>query len=413
MLYTFRMTFAKCNLMKINSNKLNLGLNLENTITSSILDYQTNPVQSYTTSIRYVIIEPPRYGYLFSAESKYIMRYEDSFSQEDISSRYVKYKLYRKSYSDINDITKFVIMAPGCKNITGNLTIVYEPSSQVKSSVNVALKPIQVEEGTVHKITKFVLNVEYSDITDLIFNVTRLPSNGILQVVYDNVIRNSTNYFTLSELHNGQLNYVHDDSETENDQFDFMAISSEEENFEYVNTFIINILLKNDNEPIRIIDNIFHVVVGGQKYITGDDLRYEDKDLGTKDTDIIYACREISNGEIYNSKNSQENITTFTQADLNNKMVLFKHKGSEYGKMKFSIHDGQFYSVGILEIQASAPFVHLITNKKLIVQHGKSAPITIQHLFYTTNLFATDADVVYEVIKKPTSGRIIYISKVR
>lgn len=406
------MTFAKCNLIKINSNILNLGPNLENTIISSTLDYQTNPVRSETTSIRYVIIQPPKYGYLFSAVSKYIMRQEDSFTQEDISSSYVKYKLYRKSYSDINDVMKFIVMAPGCKNLTGNLTIFHEPLLQIKSSVNVVLKPIQVEEGTSHKITKSVLNVEYSDITNLKFNITKPPLHGIIQVVYENIVRNATSYFTIKELYNGQLNYIHDDSETEYDEFDFMAISSEEENFEYVNRFIINILLKNDNEPIRVIDKIFHVVVGGQKYITGDDLKYEDKDLGTQDINIIYTCREISNGEIYNSKNVQENITTFTQADLNNNLVLFKHKGSEYGKMKFSIHDGQFYSVGILEIQASAPFIHVSTNKKLIVQHGKSALITAQHLFYATNLFATDEDVVYEVINKPSSGRIVYDTKV-
>lgn len=408
------MTFAKCNLGRINTNKLNIGSNLESTITSLMLDYQTNPVRSDTTSVRYVIVDPPKYGHLFSSISKYVMRYQDSFTQEDISSKHLKYRLYRKSYSDIKDVIKFIVTAPGCKNVTGNLTILHQPSQQTRSNVNVLLKTIQVEEGSLVKIIKSFLNVEYNDITSLIFNITKLPSHGILQVLYENVIiRNATNYFTLNELYNGQVYYVHDDSESEKDYFDFVALSSEEENFEYANTFYINVLLKNDNEPVRVIDKVFHVVVGGQKYINGEDLKYEDKDIGTQDFDIVYTCREISNGDIYNSKNPSQNISTFTQADLNNNLVLFKHRGSEYGKMKFSIHDGQFYSVGTLEIQASAPFIHVITNKKLLVQHGKSAAITSQHLVYTTNLFATEDDVVYEIINKPISGKIIFESKVK
>lgn len=413
MQYTFRMTFAKCNLIKINSNNLNIGSNLESTILSTTLEYQTHPVKSETTSIRYIITQPPKYGYLFSAVSKYKMRNQDSFTQEDILSKYVKYRLYRKSYSDIEDTINFIVIAPGCKNVTGNVTIIHQPSQQVRSSINVMLKRIQVEEGSKLKIAKSFLNIEVTDIINLTFNVTKLPKHGILQIFYNEIIRNATNYFTLNELHSGQLYYVHDDSETRQDQFDFMAISSEEDNFEYVNTFSIDISLKNDNAPVRVIDKVFYVVVGGQKYLTGDDLKYEDKDLDTQPTDIVYSCREISNGDIYSTKNPSQNISKFTQADLNKNFILFKHRGSEYGKMKFGITDGQFYLMGNLEIQASAPFIQVTTNKKLVVQHSKSSILTSQHLTYSTNLFASDEDVIFEVINKPTAGKITHNNKVK
>lgn len=168
--------------------------------------------------------------------------------------------------------------------------------------------------------------------------------------------------------------------------------------------------MKNDNGPVRVVDKVFHVVVGGQKYLTGDDLRYADKDMDTQPADLVYSCREVSNGDVYSAQNAVQNISMFTQADLDGRRVLFKHRGSEYGKMKFGVTDGQFYATGTLEIQASAPFIHVAAGRKLVVQQGRFSALTPQHLQYTTNLFAADADVVYEVMGKPSAGRVLYSS---
>lgn len=407
MLFTFRMTFAKCNLVQVNLKTLQLNSSWEESLKVEQLLYQTEPVPSPATSINYIIMESPQYGFFFSAVSKYRLRLHDSFTQEDISFGNIKYKLHRKSYSQVLDSAMFTVTTPACKNVTANFTIIYTPSRENLSKVDVVLRRLQVEEGGRGSIGTTHLDINTDIASELLFNVTQGPSHGMLQVIKNGNIRNKTTFFTLTELHGNQLYYLHDDSENGHDSFKFMALSREEENFQYVDTFHIDIVLKNDNSPVRVVDKVFHVVVGGQRLLTGQDLRFEDADLNTSPKDIVYNCRELPNGEIYNAKRPSQKLEEFTQADLNEGHVLFKHKGPEYGKVRLWVTDGQFYVNGILEVQASAPFIRIMTNKKLIVQQAKMGIFTPQHIAYVTNLFATDQDVVYEIITKPNYGKII------
>lgn len=340
------------------------------------------------------------------AVSKYHMRVQDTFSQEDISSNNLRYELFRTSYSMVEDEVLYTVMAPGCKNLTGNLSVVHHPTNETLSKVQALLKRLTVEEGGRINIGSSHLNIWIDFVTDLLFNVTTLPVHGMLQIDRNGSTQNATNFFTLSELRSNQLFYLHDGSETKHDSFTFLAMSPSED-FQYSGSISIDIILKNDNGPIRTVDKVFHIVVGGKRLLTGDDLRYTDADLDTKSSEIVYTWREIPNGEIYNSSNPTAKLSQFTQDDLDNKRVLFRHKGPEYAKLKLWVTDGQFYTNGVLDVQASAPFIHVFTNRKLVVQQGKSAVINKDHLFYATNLYAFDKDVVYEVIAKPAFGKIV------
>lgn len=399
-------------LHKTKSDTLVLNASSEAVITLPHLEYQTEPLKSATTSIIFQIIQPPQFGYLFFGVSKYRMRTGDTFSQEDLSSSNLKYRLHHTSYSIVQDAVFYTVNAPGCKNITGNISIIYYPSNDLLVKVRVTTERLHVEEGAKVSLGLSHLNIQSSFVTDLVFNITQPPEHGILQIDTNGNVENGTDVFTLYELRSGQIFYIHDGSESRHDSFKFLALSGDVD-FQYVGLFYIDILLKNDNSPVRTIDKLFHVVVGGKRLITGDDLKYSDADIDTKPSDIVYTSREVSNGEIFNIDDLSTRITQFTQEDLDSRKILFKHTGSEYGKIKLWITDGQFYVNSALEVQASAPFIHVFTNKKLIVQHGKTARITEEHLSYKTNLYAFDADVIYEVVAAPTFGRIVNSAKLK
>jgi hypothetical protein len=44
---------------------------------------------------------------------------------------------------------------------------------------------------------------------------------------------------------------------------------------------------------------VFQIVMGGERLLTGRDLRYSDADIDTQPTDIVYTRRGIPNGGIY------------------------------------------------------------------------------------------------------------------
>lgn len=390
----------------VNKKNLQMIENSETVISIDQLSYETKPMKALT-SINYVISKAPQYGYLFSPVTKYRMRACDMFTQEDVASHNVRYRLFQKGYSDVEDDFSFVVLSPGCNNVTGNLTIKYAASMEDKSKVNVNLRPLEVDEGQIAIVDPSHLYLHTDFVSDLTYNITVKPKHGFLQISKGEILRNNTNQFSLNELKNNLVNYIHDGSETQSDSFMFLALSTNEDNFQYVGHFDFKISLKNDNSPVRVVDKVFHVVVGGERPLTDKELKYTDEDLGTPMSSIVYTCRESTNGYFYNVNSKGDKITDFTQEDLDNDKIVFKHKGPEYGKVRLWVTDGQFHVNGVLEVQASAPFIRVIMNKKIVVQHGKMVVITNEHLMYSTNLYAFDGDVYYEVMNKPMFGNVI------
>ncbi|XP_056646513.1 chondroitin sulfate proteoglycan 4 [Diorhabda sublineata] len=405
-LYTFRIIFARCTLQKLKLKNMHLKEEWETRISINDFAFETKPPKP-PTSIQYVLVEPPRYGYLFSAESKYKLKSCDTFTQEDIISHNVRYKMYQKPYSQVEDAFIFIVLSPGCNNVTSNLTIIYIPSKDDQTKVTVKLKPLQVEEGTSILIDQSHLSFQAQFLSNVTFNITENPRHGFLQKTVNDFKANYTKYFTSEDIKDNMISYIHDNSETKTDSFTFMALSLSDEVFQYVGNLSIKVILKNDNSPVRVIDKVFHVVVGGEKLFTGKDLKYVDSDLDTPPSAIVYTCRDFSNGYFYNTANSNIKITEFTQDDLDNNRITFKHKGPEFGKVRLWVTDGQFHVNGILEIQASAPFIHVSMKKKIIVEQGRIVTITSDHLSYSTNLYAYDKDVLYEIVNKPIFGKIV------
>lgn len=309
-----------------------------------------------------------------------------TFTQQHIDTDQLWYRLHRRAYSHIQDEFTFVVGATECENITGVMTIRHTPGTlttdRTEGRVHTTLERLQVTEGSRMVIPTTHLNFRTDAVTNLIFNITHLPKHGKIEVINDilKVMRDNTTYFTLEELNSDRVYYAHDDSESRHDSFHFMALSPEPEDFQYVGVFHIDIILKNDNSPVRANDNVFHIVHGGARLITARDLSYTDADLDTKPSDIIYTVqryiKDPPNGGIFRADNPSEQIAQFSQDDINKNLVLFKHQGKEYGKMAFWISDGLFDVNGNLEIQASPPFIRMYPTNGSIVENGKAVVIT-------------------------------------
>lgn len=369
---------------------MNEELALNNTreafISSQHLKFKTKPLVIPSDRIVYTILKPPKYGILHLSSGKHHLQTHSTFTQQNIDSDQLWYRLHRRAYSHVQDEFSFVVGATECENITGIMTITHIPGlfnfEHSPNRVHTTLERLQVMEGSRMVIPATHLNFRTDSVTNLIFNITHLPKHGKVEVINDmlKILRDNTTYFTLEELNSDRVYYTHDDSESRHDSFHFMALSPEPEDFQYVGVFHIDIILKNDNSPVRVHNNVFHIVHGGARLITSQDLSYIDADLDTKPSDIVYTVqrspKDPPNGGIFRADNPSEQIATFTQDDINKNLVLFKHQGKEYGKMAFWISDGLFDVNGNLEIQASPPFIRMFPTNGSIVENGKAVVIT-------------------------------------
>ena len=107
----------------------------------------------------------------------------------------------------------------------------------------------------------------------------------------------------------------------------FFLILGRGHDFQYVGVFHIHVILKNDHTPTQVVDKIFQVVENGQRLLTNQDLLFVDNDIDTLPINIKYSHHALPNGELVRADTPTEPVFEFTQEDLNERRILFKHIG--------------------------------------------------------------------------------------
>lgn len=74
-----------------------------------------------------------------------VLRKNDSWTQKDIFENRLAFRLYRSTFSEVEDSVKFTVSAPQCQPIEqSSLILKYYPSKEQVNEVIVNLKPVQV-----------------------------------------------------------------------------------------------------------------------------------------------------------------------------------------------------------------------------------------------------------------------------
>jgi len=146
-------------------------------------------------------------------------------------------------------------------------------------------------------------------------------------------------------------------------------------------TFIINIVLCNDNPPQRAVDVPFHVVDGGGRVLDVDDVAYTDPDVDFDTAQLEYEWRDISNGQLVLAHNRAVPVYLFSQRELADGVVYFQHRaGSGDANTTIWVGDGVHSVTGTLEVIASEPFIRAGNGTSLIVEPGKRVALTPANL---------------------------------
>ncbi|GFR30934.1 chondroitin sulfate proteoglycan 4 [Trichonephila clavata] len=418
--YDFRITFIAINLKQICNSDLQLNRKIEGIISDTELKFETYPIATSSEHITYTLKSIPIYGNLIifrtsDSDSRHKkLEIGSTFTQHDIDSKKLKYKLHRRSYSSMQDMFVFTVSSSGgAISKETEFKIKHEPGDVEAVIIN---EKVTVLEGGTSKIGPSELHIEIPSKAEIIYNVTTPPKHGILRKLspdHNEIEVDSVNVVTSSEIMQSRLVYVHGDSENERDMFHFIASTADSnaESFVYYGTVHIHVIMKNDNPPIREVDKVFHVVLDGEKKLTGIDLKYVDPDIDSTPADIQYTRREIPNGALFHIEDMSTQVYQFTQVDLDSGKIKFRHSGPPYGKAVLRITDGKFYATGILEIQASKPYINITQNTGLVVKRGENGLLTASNLTVETNLDADSYDITYKITSSPKYGEILLNGK--
>ncbi|XP_029860293.1 chondroitin sulfate proteoglycan 4-like [Aquila chrysaetos chrysaetos] len=345
------------------------------------------------------------------------LKKDSVFSQKDITDQKVAYEVISRYHEDNRDSFRFLIST---KYVESNL---YDFEVYIKSDFrNIILtnNGLTVTEGEGELITSTKLFVQTLDNKTFQYKVAQFPKHGKLKLInFSGSFKSNDNLttFTNKDITDKRLMYVHDDSETVFDEF--VVRASSEESGKLANfdpeveplsveiRFNISVQLKNDEKPVRVIDKMFNIVRNGQRLLTLADLCYHDPDSDFDDGQLLYTRRGISNGDLVLTNDTLHRLYQFKQVDLEQKQVLFKHRGADFGRFVLFVTDGKHYTSLLLEVSATDPYVRLANNTGLLVQKGKEETVATANLSAITNQdIRNDHELTYEIFSFPKYGRI-------
>lgn len=406
--YDFRITFTKLRIgIQRHQNKIINGTK-DSVIENDYLYHQTTPIPTFTRTIIYTLLAVPRFGILYVAGYDGSAKAGDSFTQYDIDEKRIRYKTFRTSYSSFVDDLEFIVTVPECEDVIGSIKIIYNPDDHLAKTLTYQRKEkLFVNEGERTAISRIHFDVLLNKFNFLSFNLTHSPKHGDLCLIH-NDYRERIETFQLDNLYLSDVYYCHDDSESNEDSMKILITSDPQTDFQYVSEIVIDIYLQNDNPPTRQIDRKFPIVRGDSKLITSSDLKYYDPDIDSRTLDIIYKNIQSSNGEVMIGGIM---ALSFSQDDLDQLRVYFNHSGEDYGRVNFIVTDGTFQVPGMLEIEASDPFLKIREANASIVQESRFVPITLEDLSIETNLNVKPDQIEYKIIEDPSHGVLKYYRK--
>ncbi|KAJ3605282.1 hypothetical protein NHX12_027332 [Muraenolepis orangiensis] len=377
---------------KVTRSKMEAAGVRRSMLTSEDLRAVSRGVKLQESEVFFRLLTPPKRGVLLF--NRQVLQRGSAFSQKNVSDGLVSYELLEAPHEDIRDSFGFRVFSTHADSDTSHDFRVHV-EAEAATGVSVVNSGLSVLEGGSKVITMEMLFTHTVAGREVHYAVTAGPRHGGLRRI--RVSGNSTGptedeiaAFTNRDIAEQRIMYVHDDSETEHDAFEF-SISvykprASAQTLSEMHTFKISVRLVNDQRPVRVVDRVFHVVRDSRRLLTADDLRYHDDDSDFEDGRLVYTRRGVPMGELVAADDPAHALYEFTQQDLEQNKVLFIHRGVSLGRFVLFVTDGKHYVSALLEVKAQDPYLQVENNTGLLVQRGGVATLTSANLRVLTNL---------------------------
>lgn len=389
---------------------LEMQANEEQIIGFSKLQAEVHGKNPDPQTVKYIIVKLPTLGSLLVLDRE--LSEGDIFTQKDIVDSTFKYKVRVKRAIDSTDQFQFRVFAENQYSPLYTFPINIQGNSAAPVLTNEILVVLQGGENT---LNKNYLWVETPSSSNFVYQITQQPKHGRLirdsppgQSRFEGAIR----VFSNEDLVLNRLIYKQDGSKTDSDEFHFSTFDQEAENSDsqepVTGVFKISIQSKNDHAPVRVVDKVFNVVRNGQRVLTTDVIQFKDDDAGFNDSHIVYAREGILSGNIVSASNPSQSLFRFTQADLRDRNILFIHHGADQERFSLQVSDGFHKTTTLLQIQASEPYLRVVNNTIIVIDHGSTKTLNTTLLSADSNMdIRHDSEIKFQVTSPPSDGRII------
>ncbi|XP_061044927.1 chondroitin sulfate proteoglycan 4-like [Eubalaena glacialis] len=386
-------------------------------LNSDHLQAVTEGVEVAETELHFKLLTPPKKGKLLLGTK--FLKTNSVFSQQNVTDSKISYEPQGRPREYSQDTFRFLMVAEHIESKDYTFRINFKAD---KRGIIVTNRGLFVKEGEEKLITKLELLAQTSDNQTFQYKITKSPQHGKLKLTRSSDSlgsHDSITTFTDQDILGEWLMYVHDDSETQCDEFLLMASTAgpgqegvvRDFDTEHLSTEIkvtISVELKNNEKPVHVVDKVFHVMQNGQRLLTLANLCYHDPDADFDDGQLLCTRRGILNGDLVQASDPTQKLYQFRQEDLREGRVLFRHQGADSARFVLFVTDSVHYTSSLLEVSVSDPYVRIANNTGLLVQRGKDSSLTTTNLSVTTNQdVRTDHEIKFHILRPAKHGRVL------
>ncbi|KAM8974027.1 chondroitin sulfate proteoglycan 4 [Pelodytes ibericus] len=361
---------------------------------------------TFPHKVLYTLTDPPAFGYLVavsaepSSDGSASLDSVHTFTQEDINQGKI---LYLHSASEILPDRMTLEVAVGAATPQEIVVLLEILPFYIPMDVS----EMNVEEGGRAPITSSILQVtsDYFLALQLEFVILIAPSRGRIINTDSRELRS----FSLNEMDQGRVLYEHDGSETLSDSFTIVANATDINHHSQPVTVNVTVQGVNDESPRITTNRGLLILEGDIADISAQVLHSVDADSSSEE--IVYSILSPTNGHVI-LRTSRGRVTSFSQKQVDQGEVQFKHKGAVNGGFFFTISDGEHQSEQhFFRIQVIPFTVNMKSIQNLMACPRSFQPITSQHLTAETNERKGAPSVLfYHIDELPQTGNIMRLA---
>lgn len=221
--------------------------------------------------------------------------------------------------------------------------------------------------------------------------------------------------FTLQDVWQGKILYIHGGSEDTYDYFNFSISATNrkivppylQRNEEYMFSIIITPV--NDAPEIALAEgNLLLLIENSKKRLTSDLIKVLDNDTDPLDLSLsVLGNLNAHAGYLENSKHPGKAITAFSNEDLQKGRIFFVHTGVRNSRIVLRANDGEKVSnTVVLRVMAIPLDYKVVSNSGIKLVQGATALITPKHLTVQTNASLQELEIRYEITDAPQFGEV-------
>ncbi|XP_068952619.1 chondroitin sulfate proteoglycan 4-like isoform X1 [Petaurus breviceps papuanus] len=296
----------------------------------------------------------------------------------------------------------------------------FKSSLQGDSSNFLALNNLVVQEGGQALVgSKHIrMNLEFKELeihhSQVLFQIKEKPIHGDLRLDVAPESQKKAS-FTMLDLWQERVLYIHDGSESTRDHFVFSVSIIEEKEVPFHlqgnDQYVFNITISPVNDPPELSlpeGNLLLLLENSKKQLTSNLIGVLDPDTNPLDlTFSVLGNFNADTGYLEHSEHPGKIINTFKNEDLQHGRIFYVHRGHQNSRIVLRVSDGELVSnTTVLRVKTIPWDYEVVNNTGVAVQQGSIVLITRSNLSVQINAGEQEMEIRYDIIQHPLFGQI-------